>query len=192
MKKSLIILLAFGSLAMGDTLVNIMQKGSGNNATTEIWGKKELSLTLDDVAAKVEIGDPAVSPKQDKNTEYENSFFAVNGTNVGNGGTFTYTLTFTAVFDEGVSSVDLGAITLDIFSLNASGNTQNTDKKMQYTYSFATTGKEGDPLKSGSCSELTLAGGGVWGGIRCQWWYRGLLGECGERVRIVAIRKRDR
>lgn len=145
---------------MGDTLVNIMQTGSGGEASTAIWGKKELSLTLKDVVASVEITNVATS-KTDKNTSYENSIYAVNDTNVGAGGTFTYTLTFTAVFDEGVSSVDLSAITLDIFSLNASGNTQNADRTMAYTYSFEQTGGE-VIAKNTTSKDLLLVGGGEW------------------------------
>lgn len=159
MKKTIAILLSLGGMAMGEStsLVNVMQSGNSTQggASVDVWGEDALSLS--DVSATVTITN-ATGAKNAFTTTYAQSVFAVNGTNVGSGGTFTYTLTFTTDFAAGVSAVTLDSFTFDLFTLNGSGKTQNNanDKSISYDYVL---NQQGTTLRSQNDTVVALGGG---------------------------------
>lgn len=159
MKKSIVVLLSLSALAMGEStcLVNVMQKGNSTQGTAsvDVWGENALLLT--DVSAAVTITSTS-NAKGAWSTAYASSVFAVNGTNVGNGGTFTYTLTFTTDFAESVSAVTLDSFTFDLFTLNGNGNTQNSANAKSISYDYVLKQQE-TTLRSQSDTEVALGGG---------------------------------
>lgn len=135
MKKTIIALLALSSMAFGDVLVNVMQNSSGSTA----WGADE-DISLSNISSTISI--TSSSGNAPAATNYSNSVLTA-GTNVGNGGKYTYTLTFTTSFADN-ATVILDSLTIDMFSLNGNGATQNAAaaKTCKYTYSLTGGGTD--------------------------------------------------
>lgn len=88
---------------------------------------------------------------QKTGTNYVNSFLSPN-VNVGTGGTWTLTLSFTVTED-----VTIDSIALNLFTFNGSNQIQNSNRKGAYTFNL----KLGDTvLASCADSSLTYAGTG--------------------------------
>lgn len=86
---------------------------------------------------------------QKTGTNYVNSFLSPN-VNVGTGGTWTLTLSFTVTED-----VTIDSIALNLFTFNGSNQIQNSNRKGAYTFNL----KLGDTvLASCADSSLTYAG----------------------------------
>lgn len=130
-----------------DAAVNIMQtsqyQDSAWNYTSTVWGSQAFTLT--DVTVSPTItGDN--SAYCFTNNAYTNSFAVVN-TNIGNGGKFNYAINFTVKYNEGITSVTLSKIAVDLFSITAGGAPQGKDgKNVQCSYTL-------------SCGEAQIATG---------------------------------
>lgn len=98
------------------TLANVMNQGidADTAATTTVWG--DTDSILGTVSAQYHITNGGQNPTQ---TNYTQSFLATK-TNVGTGGTYTYTLTFTTA-ETLANPVTLSSINVDFITFNGGG-----------------------------------------------------------------------
>ncbi|MBR5293034.1 MAG: PEP-CTERM sorting domain-containing protein [Clostridia bacterium] len=131
MKKTIITLMALAGVSMADTLTI---SNANNKASTE-------STLFTDVAADISIL-TTVNAGLNTTTDYvESSYFA--DTNVGDGGSFTYTLTFTPTED-----LVLNDLSLDFFLSNKDGKAQRSDKSFSYALTLSSSGENAEVLYS--------------------------------------------
>lgn len=153
MKKTFMMLTVLGSIAAyavetQDAAVNIMQtsqyKDNAWNYTSTVWGSQAFTLT--DVTVSPTITKDA-SAYCTTNNAYTNSFAVVNN-NIGNEGKFDYAINFTVKYNEGITSVTLSKIAVDLFSITSGGGSQSIEKKVQCSYTL-------------SCGEIEIATGNL-------------------------------
>lgn len=153
MKKTFMMLTVLGSIAAyavetQDAAVNIMQtsqyEDSAWNYTSTVWGSQAFTLT--DVTVSPTItGDNSAYCTTNK--AYTKSFAVVN-TNIGNGGVFNYAINFTVKYNEGITSVTLSKIAVDLFSITSGGDPQGSNKNVKCSYTL-------------SCGEAQIATGNL-------------------------------
>lgn len=129
MKKTLITLLALSGVAAADTLT--ISNANNTAATTGNWFAT-LSATAENVT----------SSNTFTATDYTNSFYSV-ATNVGNGGSYDYVLTFTLK-----QNITLTDFKFDVFFHNSDGCTQGKNRTAKCAITLFPVTNTTEPLYS--------------------------------------------
>ena len=122
MKKTLITLLALAGVAAAQPLT--ISNANNTASATGGW-LTEVSATAINVTSSATFG----------STAYTNSFYSV-ATNVGNGGSYDYVLTFTLAKD-----VDLSGFSIDFLLHNSDGKAQTVNRTLSYDLTLANAEK---------------------------------------------------
>ncbi len=142
MKKTLPVVASLLTFAGSVQAAIVFQYQANPQTTASLYQPEVTGVTLVD-----QTFSGVTSQKTGSN--YVNSFLSPN-VNVGNGNTWSVTLSFTVT-----ETVTVDSIALNLFTFNGSNLVQNSDRSGAYTFSLK---QNGDVLASASNSSLTYTG----------------------------------
>ncbi len=161
MKKTLIALLALGSMAMGEEAISLFTIApTTTTAATATAAGTYTSVVLNpnEVFGTITASDPSALDITGVQTltasGYTNSMFSVQ-TNIGNGGSYTFEQDFTVDVLDG-ATVTLTSLDVDFFAYGSGGQQQTVERGLKATLTLT---KGEDSLFGSNVTEITIPAG---------------------------------